>query len=52
MWLVVKPSFGIPFFLSVVAIVSLIVHFSILTHTTWFPGFLQGGKKTAVVATP
>lgn len=50
MWLVVRPSFGIPFFLSAVAVVSLLVHFSVLTNTTWFPAFLQGSAPAAAAA--
>jgi light-harvesting protein B-800-850 alpha chain len=50
MWLFVKPSFGIPFFLATVAAVSLLTHVMILTHTTWYPGFLNG--KAKVAATP
>jgi light-harvesting protein B-800-850 alpha chain len=45
MWTVVRPTVGIPIFLGAVAVVSLIVHYSILTHTTWFPAFLEGGHK-------
>jgi hypothetical protein len=30
--------------LGAVVVTSLTVHFTILTHTTWFPAFLQGGK--------
>lgn len=44
MWLAVKPSIGIPLLIGSVAVQALIVHFAILTHTTWFPAFLQGGK--------
>jgi light-harvesting protein B-800-850 alpha chain len=42
-WCVVKPTVGLPLFLGSVALISLIVHYAILTHTTWFPAFLQGG---------
>jgi len=45
MWTVVKPTVGIPVFLGAVAVTSLIVHYAILTHTTWFPSFLEGGHK-------
>ncbi len=50
-WLVVKPSVGMPLFLGACAITSLLVHMSVLSHTTWFPAFMQGGKK-AVAAAP
>jgi light-harvesting protein B-800-850 alpha chain len=51
-WLVVKPTVGLPLFLGSVAITSLLVHSAILTHTTWFGAFLQGHPKaaTAMVA--
>ena len=42
-WCVVKPTVGLPLVLGAVAIISLLVHVSILTHSTWFPAFLQGG---------
>ena len=49
-WLVVKPSFGIPVMLGTVVVTSLIVHYALLTHTTWFPAFWQGGmKKTSMI---
>lgn len=42
MWLVVKPTVGIPLFLSAVAIGSFAVHVSVLTNTSWVGDFLQG----------
>ena len=50
-WTVVKPTIGLPLFLGAVAITSLIVHFAILTHTTWFPAFMQGGQKKVAIET-
>jgi light-harvesting protein B-800-850 alpha chain len=49
-WCVVKPSVGIPLFLSAVAISSFLVHLMLVTHTTWVPKFLNG-KQAAPVAT-
>ena len=49
-WLVVKPTVGLPLFLGAVAITSLLVHYSVLTHTTWFPAFLEGGAKAKAEA--
>ncbi|MBU3719419.1 MAG: light-harvesting protein [Burkholderiaceae bacterium] len=46
-WCVVKPSVGIPLFLSAVAIGSFAVHLALVTNTTWVKDFLQGGQKTA-----
>lgn len=51
-WLIVKPGYGIPIMLGTVVVTSLIVHFALLTHTTWFPAFWQGGmKKTSMIQT-
>lgn len=53
-WLVVKPSVGIPLMLGAVAVGSFAVHLALLTNTTWLPKFLEGGTgkatKAAVVA--
>jgi len=42
MWLVVKPSVGIPIFLAAVAVGSFSVHLALLTNTTWVKRFLNG----------
>jgi light-harvesting protein B-800-850 alpha chain len=53
LWLVVRPTVGIPLFLGAVAVSSFLVHFMILTNTTWLPKFLEGGmKKTASIEAP
>ena len=41
-WCVVSPTVGLPLFLGAVAAISLIVHFAVLTHTSWFPAFWGG----------
>ena len=41
-WLVVKPTVGIPIFLSAVAIGSFAVHVAVLSNTTWVADFLSG----------
>lgn len=46
-WTVVPPAFGLPLFLGSVAITALLVHAAVLTHTTWYAAFLQGGVKKA-----
>lgn len=55
LWCVVKPSTGIPLFLTAVAVSSFLVHFMLLTHTTWLPQYYQGKpaapKAAAVDAT-
>ena len=42
MWLVVNPTIGLPLFLGGVITVSLIVHYNILSNTTWFAAFFGG----------
>ena len=51
LWLVVKPTVGIPLFLGAVAVSSFMVHYMLLTHTTWLPKYYEGkATKTAAVA--
>jgi light-harvesting protein B-800-850 alpha chain len=52
MWCVVKPSVGIPLFLSAVAIGSFSVHLAIVSNTTWVKGFLNGKAPAAAVTAP
>jgi len=42
MWLVVKPTVGIPLFLTGVALGSFAVHVAVLSNTSWVSDFLQG----------
>ncbi|MEE4298806.1 MAG: light-harvesting protein [Pseudomonadales bacterium] len=42
LWCVVNPTVGIPLLLGGVITVSLIVHASILSNTTWFSAFWGG----------
>ena len=49
-WLVVKPTVGLPLFLGTVLVIALLVHYSILSHTTWFPAYWNGGARSAHVA--
>ena len=46
-WCVVKPSVGVPLFLGSVAVIALLVHYSILTHTTWFAAYWEGKPAKA-----
>lgn len=50
MWLVVKPTVGVPLFLSAVAIGSFAVHVAVLSNTTWVSDFLSGNKLGAATA--
>jgi light-harvesting protein B-800-850 alpha chain len=47
MWLVVKPTVGVPLMLGGVVLSALAVHTAILVNTTWFPAFLQGKPRAA-----
>jgi light-harvesting protein B-800-850 alpha chain len=49
-WTVVKPTVGLPLFLGAVATTSLLIHYAILTHTTWMGAFFEGHAKAAPVA--
>ncbi len=42
LWLVVKPTVGVPLFLSAVAVGSFAVHVAVLSNTTWVADFLSG----------
>ncbi len=42
MWLVVKPTVGVPLFLTAVAVGSFAVHVAVLTNTNWVSSFIQG----------
>lgn len=47
-WLVVKPTVGLPLFLGGVAVIALAVHAAVLTTTAWYPAYYSG--KAAVAA--
>jgi light-harvesting protein B-800-850 alpha chain len=48
-WCVVKPSVGIPLFLSAVAVASFSVHVALTVNTTWVKKFLGGSAHALVV---
>ena len=53
-WLVVKPTVGIPLFLSAVAVGSFAVHVAVVSNTSWVSDFLSGqefGSGTAALET-
>lgn len=55
MWLVVKPTVGIPMFLGAVAVGSFAVHVAVLSNTGWVSDFLSGnelGTTTASIEAP
>jgi light-harvesting protein B-800-850 alpha chain len=47
MWLVVKPTVGVPLFLGAVAVGSFAVHVAVLSNTTWVSDFLSGNELGA-----
>ncbi len=49
-WLVVRPSVGLPLLLGTVLVLSLLVHSAILTNTDWYPSFFQGSNAAAETA--
>lgn len=50
LWLVVKPSVGIPLFLGAVAVGSFSVHLALVNNTTWVKKFLNGNAAPVVAA--
>lgn len=44
MWLVVKPTVGVPLFLTGVVVGSFAVHVAVLTNTGWVSDFLTGNE--------
>ena len=51
-WCVVKPTVGLPLFLGSVAVTSLIVHYSVLSHVTWFGAYWNGAAAKKVASVP
>ncbi len=49
-WLVVKPTVGIPLFLSAVAVGSFAVHVAVVTNTTWVSDYLSGKDMGGMAA--
>lgn len=47
LWLVVRPTVGIPVFLGAVAVGSFCVHLALLNNTTWVKKFLNGAAPAA-----
>ena len=51
-WTVVSPSVGLPLLLGSVTVIALLVHLAVLSYTTWYPAYWQGGvKKVAAIET-
>jgi light-harvesting protein B-800-850 alpha chain len=50
-WCVVNPTVGLPLFLGSVTLISLTVHAAIMSNTTWFAEFHQGGAPAEAAMT-
>ena len=48
-WLVVKPTVGLPLFLGGVTVIALAVHTAVLTSTAWYPAYYSGKAAVAAV---
>ena len=48
-WTVVKPTVGLPLLLGSVTVIALLVHYAVLSNTTWFPKYWNG--KAAAITT-
>jgi light-harvesting protein B-800-850 alpha chain len=48
----VPPAVGLPLFLGAVAVVSVVIHLALLTHTTWLPAYYNGKAKSAALVIP
>ena len=46
-WCVVYPTIGLPLLIGSVAVTSLIVHASVMSHTTWMSTYWQGSRARA-----
>ncbi len=49
-WCVVHPTVGLPLFLGSVALTSLAVHASVMTHTTWMSSYWAGKSRTVTTS--
>jgi light-harvesting protein B-800-850 alpha chain len=47
MWLVVKPTVGLPLFFIGVIVAALSVHLALLLNTNWFAAYWQGSERRA-----
>jgi light-harvesting protein B-800-850 alpha chain len=47
-WTVVHPTVGLPLLLGTVTVIALLVHYAVLSKTTWFSAYWNGNAKAAV----
>lgn len=52
LWLVVKPTVGIPLFLGAVAVASFAVHLALLINTPWLQNYYKGKPAAATAMAP
>lgn len=50
-WRVVKPTVGVPLFLTAVVIGSVVVHGALMIKTDWFGAYWNGNQKAQAVST-
>jgi light-harvesting protein B-800-850 alpha chain len=50
LWLVVRPTVGIPLFLGAVAVSSFAVHVALVMNTTWLKRYLNGATAVSAPA--
>jgi light-harvesting protein B-800-850 alpha chain len=48
-WTVVKPTVGLPLLLGSVTVIAILVHYALLSNTTWFAKYWNG--KAAAIET-
>ncbi len=41
-WLVVKPSVGLPLLLGAVLLIALLVHGAVMLNSSWYPAYFEG----------
>ena len=44
-WTVVHPTVGLPLLLGTVTVIALLVHYAVLSKTTWFSAYWNGNAK-------
>jgi light-harvesting protein B-800-850 alpha chain len=49
-WTVVHPTVGLPLLLGTVTVIALLVHYAVLSKTTWFSAYWNGNASVAVQA--
>jgi light-harvesting protein B-800-850 alpha chain len=51
-WTVVHPTVGLPLLLGSVTVIAILVHFAVLSNTSWFPKYWNGGSAVAAAPAP